>query len=213
VALGTTGTEADLLAASDRDRLLAAMAESCAERGYRATTVADVLRRSGLGAEAFAAHFTSKEDCALAALNQLLSEAVARVSIAAPAGAAEPERRRAEAVALVELVASAPAFARLAQIEARHGASDRLAGAYRSARHVLGLMSAGGGEPDPGAVAVALGGAEALARAELAAGRGARLGELAENFVYVALVGTLGQGEALRQAKLAAAAAGREQRE
>ncbi len=209
--MGVLGKETDLLASSDRDRLLGAMAESCAERGYAQTTVEDVARRAAVSPRAFAENFTSKEECAAAALNKLVSEGVARISIAAERGADLGARRRAEAAALLELLAGSPAFAWLALIEARHGPDRRLHESYRSARHVLELMVGRAGDaPSPRAAQAALGGAEALVRRELCAGRAAALPSLIENFVYAALVGFLGQREALRQAKLAAGTVGEE---
>jgi AcrR family transcriptional regulator len=53
--------------ASQRGRLLDAMAEVVAERGYGAATVADVIEHAGVSRKTFYEHFSSKEDCFLAA--------------------------------------------------------------------------------------------------------------------------------------------------
>ena len=54
---------------SQRVRLLRAMAEVVAERGYPRTAVADVLRQAHISRETFYQHFSGKEDCFLAVLD------------------------------------------------------------------------------------------------------------------------------------------------
>lgn len=56
--------------ASQRGRLLLAMAESVAEKGYVRTSVADVLKRSRVSRETFYQHFSDKEQCFLTVLDQ-----------------------------------------------------------------------------------------------------------------------------------------------
>ncbi len=204
----------DVLSVSDRDRILQAMAECCAEAGYRATTVAAVLERAGVEPESFDSHFAGKEDCALAALNKIVSEALAQISMASSHVAGLVEERKFEVKALLELLAARPSFARLAFVDARQGGTTRMHNAYESAVRVLALMmeraNGANRRPSTGARA-ALGGAEAVVRKELAAGRGERLPQLLPDFVYAALVPFVGQGEALRQAKLAARLAAEEE--
>ena len=53
--------------ASQRGRMLAAIAEAVAEKGYAATTVADVVGRAGVSRKTFYEHFADKEECFLAA--------------------------------------------------------------------------------------------------------------------------------------------------
>jgi AcrR family transcriptional regulator len=53
-------------AASQRDRLLTAMAEACVDVGYSHTRVADVIARAGVSRRTFYEHFANLEDCVLA---------------------------------------------------------------------------------------------------------------------------------------------------
>jgi AcrR family transcriptional regulator len=53
-----------------RSRLAAAMAQVMAEKGYVATSVADVLKRSGVSRQTFYQVFTDKLDCFMAAFDQ-----------------------------------------------------------------------------------------------------------------------------------------------
>src|SRR6195256_1200113 len=75
----------DQVLASQRGRMLAAMAEAVAEKGYVGTAVADVIERAGVSRETFYEHFSSKEDCFLAAYDTGV-EALHEVMGAALAG-------------------------------------------------------------------------------------------------------------------------------
>lgn len=205
-----------MLAVSDRDRILQAMADCCAELGYRSTTVEAVLERADVRRESFDSLFAGKEDCALAALNKIVSETLARISMIDVDGGPGLERRTFEVRAILELLADRSSFAKLAAVDSRQAGSARMHGAYESAARVLALMleRAGAGALGLGermAARAALGGAEALVRRELVVGGAADLPRLLPDLVYGALVPFVGQGEALRQAKLAAKLAAEEE--
>jgi AcrR family transcriptional regulator len=55
--------------ASQRGRILQAVAEAVAERGFAQATVADIIARAGVSRETFYEQFSDKEDCFLAALD------------------------------------------------------------------------------------------------------------------------------------------------
>ena len=212
--LGATTTGPELLAVSDRDRILRALAECCAERGFAATAIEDVIGRAAVSRESFDSHFASKEDCASAAFNKLVSDTLATLSTAgAPAAG-----MAAAANAVLEMIAAEPAFSYLGLIGFRQGGTQRMHDAYESAARVLSLMmerarlGRGNGGLSYTQTRAAVGGAEALLRRELAAGRAASLPSLLPNFVYAALVPFVGQGEALRQAREAARWAAEEER-
>src|SRR6059058_5307625 len=57
----------DELRASQRGRLLCAIADAVAAKGYAATSVADVIALAGVSRKTFYEHFGDKEDCFLAA--------------------------------------------------------------------------------------------------------------------------------------------------
>ncbi len=52
-------------------------------RGYRAVTVADIVRRAGIARNTFYDNFSSKEDCFLATQDYAVEESLARVVEAA----------------------------------------------------------------------------------------------------------------------------------
>jgi AcrR family transcriptional regulator len=212
MTLGLLTTGSDVLTVSDRDRILRAMAGCCAEAGYAETTVQAVIDRAGVGAEDFESHFAGKEDCALAALNKIVSETLARISMAGSESEDVIERRKFEGEAILELLASQPSFAKLGFVESRQGGTPRMRDAYESAARVLALMMERIGDAGNAnaSARAALGGPEAVIRRELAGGRSARLPHLLPDFVYAVLVPFVGQREALRQARLAAGVAAEE---
>ncbi|GAB7067596.1 TetR/AcrR family transcriptional regulator [Mycobacterium hodleri] len=93
-----------------RRRLLDGLAESIAERGYRATTVADVVRGAKTSKRTFYDEFASKEECFVELLAANNDDLIAGIT-AAVDGAATPEVQIAAAVgAYVDHIESRPAI-------------------------------------------------------------------------------------------------------
>ena len=117
---GRHGLTRETVEASQRGRLIEAMAQVVAEKGYAATTVADVVERAGVSRRTFYEQFTDKEACFLAAYDVGLAVVLGR--IAETAGGAGPaagwrDRARAGVEAFLGLLAAEPAFARALQVE------------------------------------------------------------------------------------------------
>jgi len=113
--------------ASQRGRLLEAMAQRVAEQGYAATTVAHVIARAGVSRKTFYEHFADKRACFLAAWevgNEILLDQV----LAAGAAASDWRARlRAGADAFLEVLAAEPDFARSFMVEVLSVGEDALA--------------------------------------------------------------------------------------
>jgi AcrR family transcriptional regulator len=60
--------------ASQRARMLHAMVEAVAEKGYLSTSVADVIARAHASRETFYEHFENKQDCFLAAYDEAVRQ-------------------------------------------------------------------------------------------------------------------------------------------
>ena len=114
---GPHGLPRDVVERSQRSRLLLALIEVVAEKGYVATTVADVIGRAGVSRTTFYQQFKDKEDCFLVAYRKG-GEAQLRKVLEAVASSSDPlERlRRNVAAYLAELVAY-PASARAFLLE------------------------------------------------------------------------------------------------
>ena len=126
---GPHGLSRDEVVRSQRERLLAAMTEAVADKGYANTVVADVVSRSGVSRATFYQLFRDKDDCFRAAY-EAHAELVATVMTAgleqlrqsdeAPLGKLD----RVLSLYLASL-ASAPALARVFLVEV-YAAGPRL---------------------------------------------------------------------------------------
>ena len=55
-----------MLSRDPRERILVAMAEIVAKRGYQGTTIEHIVKRAGVSRATFYEHFENREDCLLA---------------------------------------------------------------------------------------------------------------------------------------------------
>lgn len=100
-----------------RARIINALSEEVAAKGYRAVTVADIVRRAGIARNTFYGNFSSKEDCFLAA-HQYGAEALAERILEASAGVEGwPQRVEAGMMACLRTLAASPALARLCIVD------------------------------------------------------------------------------------------------
>jgi AcrR family transcriptional regulator len=198
----------ELFSPSERERALRAMADLCEERGYEELAIEEVIERSGVAPDAFVAMFADKEACARAAVDAILAEVMTTVSARYSADRAERDSYLMAIMAILELLAERPGFAYISLICARQmGPSSLFDGLETGARMLSAMLErlrdeGEQGRPPPGSAArAALGGAEAVVRREIAAGRTQELPRLLPDFVYGATVSFLGQEEALRIAR------------
>lgn len=127
---GRHGLSRDEVAASQRRRMLVGIADAMAERGYVATSVADVIARAGVSRETFYQQFSSKLDCFMhafdAAAEELVSTLAADVERSgadlSPAAADDPAIRAARFdrvfAAYLDALVTHSAYARLFLVEA-----------------------------------------------------------------------------------------------
>jgi AcrR family transcriptional regulator len=114
---GPHGLERDVVLASQRGRMLAAMADAVAAKGYAATTVADVVAGAGVSRKTFYEHFRDKEECFLAAFDAGVDLLLAAIVAAQPPDDSWIALMRARVRAYLDTLASNPAFARTFLIE------------------------------------------------------------------------------------------------
>jgi AcrR family transcriptional regulator len=130
-----------------RERLIAAMAESIVEKGYRETTVADVVRIARTSRRTFYEHFKDREACFLALFEKTTSETIERI-----AQAVDPEAPWEEQVdnaldAYIEGVTAHPelqqSFVRELPGLAREGAERQRQVTERFAGALVALVESG----------------------------------------------------------------------
>jgi AcrR family transcriptional regulator len=113
---GRHGLSREQVEGSQRLRLVRAMAEAMAERGYARTSVADVLRRARVSRETFYELFDSKEDCFMSAFEQAYAHILDAVS-SPPRGGSRREAFERLFGDYLEALAADPESARVFLIE------------------------------------------------------------------------------------------------
>lgn len=99
------------------ERAIRAFAVLVAERGYRATTVDDVVKRAKMTGRTFYANFRDKEDVMAAAIDSACAQAVAAVMPAFSRHSDWPDAVRGGLGALLGFLASRPALAQLVTVD------------------------------------------------------------------------------------------------
>jgi AcrR family transcriptional regulator len=114
---GSHGIPAEVVARNQRERLIAAIAEACAEGGYAETSVAAVAKRAGVSSVTFYRQFADKPACMLAAHRELLGRLLKEVDRARQGESGGEARARATLHAMLTLLAGDPPSARLLTVE------------------------------------------------------------------------------------------------
>jgi len=193
---------------SQRERLIAATARVTAERGYEATSVADILAASGVGRESFYELFGDRRECVLVAHQAMLDDLIAKVG-AAYAGEGEwVDRCRTTLAALLDWFASDPAAGRFLLVEVAAVGPEFHARFEAGFDRFVEIIDAGlpADLPDPGPLpttSLAVGAAISRVYVEVAAGRSEHLPALLPQLTYEVLVPFLGEATA-RDAAFAA---------
>jgi AcrR family transcriptional regulator len=194
-----------LVAHSQRERILMAMAEACAAKGFGATTIADICEPAGVSRATFYELFKDKEDCLQASMELSLADAMGRIVAIYSPDKPWATMVRDGTASFLDLLTSRPEFARMALLEAA-AAGGRSYEMYASGKRVLqALLDRGRNDPieeqaiPSSASRGALAGAESLIVSQILAGNSERLPELLPDIVYILTIPYLGQDEALRQ--------------
>jgi AcrR family transcriptional regulator len=195
----------EVIARSQRERLLEAAVRVVAEKGYGATTIADLTREAGISRTTFYAMFEDKEACFLAAYDTVADALVRRIGAAYEAEERWPQRARAGLAALLEALAEEPAIARLALVDvgAAGPAAQRR---YRAALQRLTPLFEEGRDFAPGGRSLpantsrmAIGAVAGLIADELAEGRAEYLPNLLSDLLFATLVPYIGPAAAARE--------------
>ncbi|MFE3441789.1 TetR/AcrR family transcriptional regulator [Nocardia sp. NPDC059180] len=132
---GRHGLPREQVVASQRERILQAMAEAMVEGGYVGTSVAAVLKKAGVSRETFYEQFRSKEDCFEAAYERAVQQLLGRIaeidtSATEPDSAPEldpADRMRRLLGAYLQHLTDDPASARLFLVEVYAVGSEAIA--------------------------------------------------------------------------------------
>ena len=107
-----------LVAASQRQRLLEAITELVAEKGFPDVTIGDIVARAGTAKRTFYDHFADKLQCFLAALDVITDTLVASSARMFAVSGTVRERCEYSVRGYLELLASMPNAAKVLYLEA-----------------------------------------------------------------------------------------------
>jgi len=115
---GRHGLPREFVVHNQRERLIAGLAEAIAENGYAGTTIAHITRHAAVSRRTFYEHFSSKDECFVAAYDTVMEQLQERVSAGFESAEDWPHSVRAGIAAMLEFLAAEPHLARLCMVEA-----------------------------------------------------------------------------------------------
>ncbi len=115
---GRHGLPREFVSHNQRERLIAGLAEAVAENGYAGTTIAHITRNAAVSRRTFYEHFSSKDECFVAAYDTVMAELRKRVGEAFDQEDDWPRAVRAGIEAMLGFLAAEPHLARLSMVEA-----------------------------------------------------------------------------------------------
>jgi AcrR family transcriptional regulator len=201
---GRHGLSREFIARHQRERILAAIAESLDEHGYDGTTVAEVSSRAGVSKSDFYRHFDSKDACFFAAYDDAVEQVRSDVLAACTGRGEWAESVCAGLSAALTGLAAEPALANLLLVEglrAGPGVCERFQRAVESfvpyLRDGAPAGTSGGRAPEAADEAV-VGGIASLLGRRVLAGQADQLTRFFPELAEFALTPYLGVAEARR---------------
>jgi AcrR family transcriptional regulator len=115
---GRHGLPREFVTHNQRERLIAGLAEAVAENGYSGTTIAHITRHAAVSRRTFYEHFSSKDECFVAAYDTVMAELNERVSEGFGEASDWSHSVRSGIGAMLAFLAAEPQLARLSMVEA-----------------------------------------------------------------------------------------------
>jgi AcrR family transcriptional regulator len=206
---GRHGLPREFIAQNQRERIITALVDTVAERGYNATTVANITKAAAVSRRTFYEHFADKEACFLAAYEMVADHIRDSMQVAAQSFEEWPQQVRAALATMLRFLAGEPELARVVMIEPVAAGGEIAARHRESMQGFVEILKAGrpehGGErPLPEATeATLVGGIVSLIVREINAGRTAKLEDLLPDLVELTLAPYLGAEQAAKLARRA----------
>ncbi len=197
-------TPVDIGPQTQRQRIIDAMVESCAEKTYMATTITDIVSRARISRTTFYKHFDDKRACFDVAVEYCVGE-LQRVAAAAHSPGEPPaDAARKAATAVVEMLAARPGLAQILTGDAI-AVDPMVIELYRKATiPALEVLWERDGKEvetrmDP---RLAFGQVQVLILNQISTGKIDRLPELLPEIVYLTVSPYAGHEEAVKQSRL-----------
>lgn len=181
------------VAATQRERILAASEQLIAERGCAGTSIEAIVKLAKVSSVTFYEHFEDKEACFVDAFDRAVAETREKLLDAVPPDLPWDDQIREGLRVLLALIAAKPARARMCLVEAQMGGRGLAArydaaldGAASKLREGRALSSTADGLPETVEEAT-IGGLAWLLRERLESGRGLHIEELLPRMIEIAL--------------------------
>jgi len=204
---GRHGLPREFIEQNQRERIITALVDTVADKGYNAATVADITKAASVSRRTFYEHFADKEACFLAAYEMVAEHIRASMRAAAESFSEWPQQVRAALATMLRFLAAEPELARLCMVEPVAAGGEIAARHRASMQGFVEILKAGrpvhsGDRPLPEATEETLvGGIVSLIVREISAGRTADLENLLPDLVELILAPYLGIEEAERLAR------------
>ena len=193
-----------------RQLILEAMVRVVGRKGYKATSVADVIEEANVSRTTFYKHFEDKHECFLAAYDLVVERVLD--AVVANCDAEQPwlERMRVGLTTVVELFALDPELARTAIVEVAAAGADARQRHWNAVARFTEFLAdgeqlAGDRELPDNIALMAAGAVSGLIFDELLTGRAERLPELLPDLLFAMLVPYIGPSAATAEMRRAAA--------
>lgn len=195
---------------SRRDLILAAMIRVVGSKGYRETSVADVIEETPTSRTTFYKYFDDKHDCFLAAYEMLVEQVFAEVVANCDGSQSWLERVEAGLATIVKLFALDPTLARTAVVEVAAAGADARQLHWNAVSRFTAYLEDGreladGRELPENISLMSAGAVSGLIFDELLAGRAAQLQAMLPDLLFAMLVPYLGPRAAAEEMRRVAA--------
>jgi len=193
-----------------RQLILEAMVRVVGRKGYKETSVADVIEEANVSRTTFYKHFDDKHECFLAAYDLVVERVLGAVIANCDGEQPWLERMRVGLTTVVELFALDPELARTAIVEVAAAGADARQRHWNAVTRLSEFLEAGrelsGDRELPENLdLMAAGAVSGLIFDELLTGRAERLPELLPDLLFAMLVPYVGPGAATAEMRRAAA--------
>lgn len=194
-----SGADARIAPRDQAERILLGICDAVYDKGYAATTLADVAARASTSIRTFYAHYESKEEAFVDAVDLAQVQSYAAVLVASRRAPDWPQAVRAGLTALCNYFAAEPPLAEAVIVEV-HAAGEQALRRHEESVAAIGRLLEPGYElaPDtPEIASEAIGAAiDALLYDAVRAGGGPKVRAIAPTATYLALAPFLGAADA-----------------
>ena len=206
---GRHGLPREFVVHNQRERLIAGLAEAVAENGYAGTTIGHITRHAAVSRRTFYEHFSSKDECFVAAYTTVMEQLRERVADAFEEQEEWPLAVRAGLGAMLAFLASEPNLARLCMVEALVAGPVVVERYDAAIQSLVPYFKAGreGRPPEvlerlsPSTEEALVGGMVSLISRRIIAGRSTELEALLPDLVEITLTPYIGSTEAAKVAR------------